>query len=490
MLWFSVFIPELSLQATLRGTLAQMNAVALVLAEGPANRSLVHAANEAASALEIVPGMPVASAQARAAELAILPREPDKERAALKQIAAWLAQFTPMVTLESQGVSLEVETSLRLFGGISALVERIRSGLKALGFHAAIGIAPVPRAAWLLARATHERASVRTCREKTLLAERLADLPLRYFDWPLDTMAALSALGLTRIRDVAAQPRAGLRRRLGKAMADDLDRALGALPDPREAYIAPEQFVSAIDLVFDTADAERLTRFAARLLAEMEGFLRTRGAAAEAITLEFKHGRDHSTPMRFGARTPLRAADDWLKLLRERLAAKPLDATVVAMTLRVESMATWSGESQSWLPTRAQQQEQWHALLDRFASRLGPSCVFRIESRNDHRPESAWSSTLHSDSNNGRRVGPHICDRTRPLMLLMQPKSLVTLGGAPQYRGALTLLAGPERIETGWWDGKPVARDYFVARNPQQEVCWVYRDYRFGRQWFLQGVFA
>jgi protein ImuB len=303
-------------------------------------------------------------------------------------------------------------------------------------------------------------------------------------------MAALSALGLARVCDLAVQPRAGLRRRLGDAVADDLDRALGNLPDPREAFVAPEPFASCIDLVFETADAERLARFAARLLAEMEGHLRARGAAAAAITLDFKHGRDHVTSMRFGSRTPLRAAEDWLKLLRERLAAKPLDATVVAMTLRAESTVAWSGETQSWLPTREKRQEQWHSLLDRFTSRLGPSCVFRIETKNDHRPESAWGSSQHGESGAAGRAASIGSDRTRPLMLLMQPKSLVILDGAPQYRGALTLLAGPERIETGWWDGKPVARDYFVAKNPLHEVCWVYRDYRFGRQWFLQGVFA
>lgn len=490
MLWCAVFIPELALQAALRGALAQMDAVPLVLAEGPSSRPLVHAANEAASALDISPGMPVASAQARSAALVILPREPDKEQAALRQIAGWLAQFTPMVTLESQGASLEVQASLRLFGGIGHLAQRIRTGLKSLGFHAAIGIAPVPRAAWLLARASHERMGVRMCREIPQLAERLADLPLRYFDWPLEVMASLSALGLGRVRDVLVQPRAGLRRRLGEAISNDIDRALGKSPDPREAYIPPEQFSTSIDLVFDTADAERLMRFAARLLAELEGFLRARGAAAEGISLLFRHGRAHETSMRFGSRTPLRAADSWIKLLRERLAAKPLEATVVAMTLTAESMVAWSGETQSWLPARAAQQEQWHTLLDRLASRLGPTCVFRIGVKNDHRPESAWGSTPHTEAAGTRRVESPIARPGRPLMLLMQPKSLVTLDGAPQYRGALTLLAGPERIETGWWDGKPVARDYFVARNPEHEVCWVYRDYRFGRQWFLHGVFA
>jgi protein ImuB len=52
------------------------------------------------------------------------------------------------------------------------------------------------------------------------------------------------------------------------------------------------------------------------------------------------------------------------------------------------------------------------------------------------------------------------------------------------------MLAGPERIEAGWWDEKPVSRDYFVARNPRGETLWVYRELSTPRQWYLHGVFA
>jgi protein ImuB len=60
----------------------------------------------------------------------------------------------------------------------------------------------------------------------------------------------------------------------------------------------------------------------------------------------------------------------------------------------------------------------------------------------------------------------------------------------------LSLLAGPERIESGWWDegeasGEGITgdqrRDYFVARNPQGEWLWVFRD---EAGWFLHGGFA
>ena len=52
------------------------------------------------------------------------------------------------------------------------------------------------------------------------------------------------------------------------------------------------------------------------------------------------------------------------------------------------------------------------------------------------------------------------------------------------------MIAGPERIQSGWWDNKPVDRDYFVARNPLGETCWVYRELDAARRWYLHGVFG
>ena len=55
------------------------------------------------------------------------------------------------------------------------------------------------------------------------------------------------------------------------------------------------------------------------------------------------------------------------------------------------------------------------------------------------------------------------------------------------------LRDGPERIESGWWDGADVRRDYFIAENPRGETVWIYRDHRYGTddgEWFLHGLFA
>ena len=59
-----------------------------------------------------------------------------------------------------------------------------------------------------------------------------------------------------------------------------------------------------------------------------------------------------------------------------------------------------------------------------------------------------------------------------------------------RQQGTLELLEGPERIETGWWDGDDVERDYFVARNPAGSLLWIYRERRVPAMWYLHGLFS
>src|SRR5947208_16859095 len=76
-----------------------------------------------------------------------LPRLPP---GTLEHVAAWACQFTPRVSLEPpQGLLLEVEGSLRLFGGLERLLERLREGLDAMELTGQLGVAPAARGgAW------------------------------------------------------------------------------------------------------------------------------------------------------------------------------------------------------------------------------------------------------------------------------------------------------------------------------------------------------
>jgi len=77
----------------------------------------------------------------------------------------------------------------------------------------------------------------------------------------------------------------------------------------------------------------------------------------------------------------------------------------------------------------------------------------------------------------------------RPLWLLPVPQPLAGLLDAQPW----VLREGPERIESGWWDGADVRRDYYVAESPAGELAWIFRDHRRGTddgEWFLHGLFA
>ena len=80
---------------------------------------------------------------------------------------------------------------------------------------------------------------------------------------------------------------------------------------------------------------------------------------------------------------------------------------------------------------------------------------------------------------------------TRPLWMLASPQPLRERDGVPLYeRAPLTLLAGPERIESGWWDGADVRRDYYVAHARAGLRLWIYRAREPGGGWWLHGVFG
>jgi hypothetical protein len=85
----------------------------------------------------------------------------------------------------------------------------------------------------------------------------------------------------------------------------------------------------------------------------------------------------------------------------------------------------------------------------------------------------------------------------RPLGVMVVPQLLDAIrdaaGRVRQLRHAgqdLTLVSGPERIESGWWDGGDMTRDYYIARAADGAQWWIYRECGALRRWFVHGCFA
>ena len=499
MLWLALELPSLPLQIVERAGVARE---ALVIAEGPGQRPLVACANAAAQAAGVREGQPVAAAKALAGSLRVVPRDGRAETETLERLAAWAGQFTPMAAVESQGIVLEVASSVRLFGGHARLAAAVRQGVRELGFRASLGVAPTPLAARLFARAATQGLRARGCLAAKDLEARLADLPLFLLDWPQKTLERLADLGILRVRDALALPAEGLARRFGPRIADSLARLVGRVADPRLPYVAPPRFRSRVELACEAEGVEALAFALKRMLVELEGALRGRGAGAQRIVLTLEHGRNARTPVVLEFASPEREADFILAIAREKLSRTALPGPTLALELAADALLERPSRAASWLPAEREQAIDRERLLERLAARLGRERVYGIALADDHRPERDWKKSESRGHAPFKARNPQVAEKslhqkwglsavsTRPVWLLKRPQRLIVQQGMPTLQGPLAIAAGPERIESGWWDGDEVRRDYYVASNARGEAFWIFREHRDPSAWYVHGVFA
>ncbi|ROR32363.1 Y-family DNA polymerase [Inmirania thermothiophila] len=482
MLWLSLHLPRLALEVAARGAGEEGP---LVVVEGEGGRGRVLARNRAAARTGIRPGMSLAAAWALAPGLLVRPRDPRAEADARRRLAAWCLQFTPRVSLETEAamVLLEIGGCLRIWGGLEGLLGRVRGGAAALGYRVRIGVAPTPAAAEALARLGTEPPVL----HRRLLPARLAPLPLGCLGLPEGAVAALRGLGVRDLRGCLRLPRDGLARRIGPAAVHHLDRLLGRAPDPRAPYEPPPAYHGEIELPAETADVEALRFALRRLLGELCGLLRGRALGVREIGLALCHREGEPTRLRVGLATPGRDPAHLEGVVRAHLHRLRLDRPVCALALGCTALEPLPERSGDLLAPPRRGDAGWPVLLDRLTARLGPGAVQVLGPAADHRPERAWrllppeAGPSEDDGEEARPRAP------RPLWLLPRPAALPA--GADRLPRGWRLRRGPERIESGWWDGGDIARDYYLAENGAGSRGWVFRDRRSGR-WYLHGLFA
>jgi protein ImuB len=276
-------------------------------------------------------------------------------------------------------------------------------------------------------------------------------------------------------------PREGLAQRFGQELPGQIDQACGKAPETREFFVPPARFEARLEMPSPVHQAEQALFAARRLLAQMEGFLAARQAGLRAFALELLHEDAPPTRIDVGLAGPGREAGHFVRLLRERLGALALRSPIEAIRLEAGAIEHLPQRSRPLFGERPGGEEGWLRLVERLQARLGSAAVHGLDTHEDHRPERAWVAVSpekeFSPARKNRDKNPNL---PRPLWLLDPPR--------PLAQGEFALLAGPERIETGWWDGAEALRDYFIARTGAASLAWVYRE-REGN-WFLHGYFA
>jgi protein ImuB len=515
MLWLGLHLPLLSLEAfeALLAPEQRSGPVALL------QDHRISAANAAAAQCGIKPGCKRATALALVPQLLFGQADAGRDAQALLAVARAALAFTPTVSLQPPStVLLEVQASLRCFGGPAALLQRLRERLAPLGHALQIASAPTALGAALLAR-WQGNASVAgsgSASHGGSLAALQAALDVAPV-WMLcadpEQAQAMHGMGLRTLAQLRQLPRSGLARRFGAGLLADLDRAYGSRPDPRASITLPPVFDSRLELFAHAETTEQVLQGAHVLLARLLAWAQAQHARVAAFTLVMLHetrlrGAPQApacTELEIALAEPSGDAAHLQLLLRERLANVSLAAPALELRLRCRHLRHGAPPTGELFPTRASEHEGLTRLIERLRARLGDSQVQRVMAVPDHRPERASVlQPLQAALPRAEAARQQLPDAQglakRPVWLLPQPLALPERHWQPLFEGRpLQLLSGPERIEAGWWDGELAARDYFIAQAADGALVWVYRV-RLSLSapaqdpanvgWFLQGRFG
>jgi protein ImuB len=407
--------------------------------------------------------------------------------ATLEKLATRAQRFTPRVSLVSpDGLLLEVKGSLHLFNGIEGLLRSFRSDCRMLGIESATALAPTPLAALVAARVGEPFIVT----NKAQLIGRLTAMPLAPLRWPEDVVQRLGRMGVRTIGQALRLPRAGFARRFGPEHLAELDRLTGRNADLRHHFQPRERFRRRRELTYEMESNEAILAALAPMLTDLGRFLEVRQVGITELECRLRHR--HAPPsvcvLRLAA--PQANVARLTELLGERLNALVLPEPVRSCELRsglpvlreLSSNPLWQPGEYGGATSGSESSQ----LVERLRARLGHEAVYGLQVLQGHRPERAWS--LCEPGAHSTKLIPPWTSFRRPLWLLPIPQQLEEIDGVPRRRGTLRFFGDVERIETGWWDGGEIGRDYYTAFDIYGVQLWIFRERADPHRWFLHGV--
>lgn len=506
---------------------------------------IVHG-DQNASRLGIHPGQTLADAKAIAPNLTTYHDNPAADRRQIESLALWADRFSPIVHIEGDDtLILDTTGCERLFHGEENLLRLAIEGLSNRGFSARGAVADTPGAAWALAHAHPNPAAIS---KPGQIAADLAPLPVWSLRVNEQVTKSLALVGVVTLASLFHLPRSSLASRFSEELLRRIDQALGNIPEVPNPYHPQPTLTSRIHFGAPTTRLDTLIEAVHRAL---DPFCRKLARQMLGVRQMFLTFYCPDVPAEQGTQTrtvtlpvdlsqPTRSQ----KHLRSLLAVTLDKLTLPAPT---DSLVLWAKETDpldDWqdelFNTDSSDGRELSNLLDRLATRLGPQTVVRPEPLSDHQPERAFQYVslvgereptsprpatraapraagfssrgrpqVHQapqTTDTPRRLKPaaqefdreNAVPNSRPLRLSPHPVEVAATAIVPDgppiafrlngTQHTVVDSVGPERIETGWWRGPHLKRDYYRVTTKKGQRFWLFRQ-RDTRQWFLHGWF-
>jgi protein ImuB len=434
-------------------------------------------------------------------------RDHKKEAKVLADLSAQLYQFTPYIQtyvcqhFPHAGLLLEVSTCLQLFSGITALLSNIINFLQSTVYLVDIGYAHTSQGAWLLSFGPVEIIGNET---PAVFCERLKKLPIQLLhDFPRE-VNALEKTGFKTLADITrqidAQKITSIKKRFGEkftqALCDifSIEQNLqqkNLFDIPLTVYKPEEFFSENLQFDYPISQNDQLYYPIEHLLQNLSHYLRKRQLACQHI--EWKLSDIYKNSFLLAVHSD--SAESHWELLYDltliQLDNRELPFEVDSITLSCRDASPAQNKSQLLSFNHNKQSRagirSFTITMAKLKARLGDAAIFKLSYRDAILPETSNAVIALNESPNQHLPDIHK-KALRPYWLLPSPLLVEERKQSLYWRGKLTLLAGPERIRSSWWE-TPKARDYFIAQRHDNVRLWIFLDLH-KKTWHVHGIFG
>ena len=489
MLWLALSYPQLALEV-FNSEYASSGQPVVVL-----EKNKIVLCNTTAKKLNILPNSSLATAQAIQEELIYFERDRLLEQKVLTSLAAELCALSSQVSMPFEGtILLEIGASIRLFGSVDVIEQKAIALSLAAGLEAVSGIAPTAQAALAFSYSNKNKLSDvhLTCSgiERTGITEK--------------TINQLSDMGIETLEELTSLPFKEIGKRLGKDILRYLNELTGKTQDIQKPVALKKHFVKEIYCLQPINNKSELYEHSNAplqlLLKELCHWLLINQLGCEMLIWEFEaygardcsgDGKNKETDKRaqmsISFSAPQQEITNLLKMTKLRLDQDLLPKEVITVRLKVNRLTSWQGDNHNLFGELISSEMENNndqkldtALLDEINARLGDGSCKGIQSISSITPEHSWKFLDHlivsaRHNKHTDELSPY---KKRPLWLTDPPRYVELKD--------ISLIAGPERIQSSWWS-QLIDRDYYIAKQKNGVECWVFKSPE--NRWYIHGYF-
>jgi protein ImuB len=369
---------------------------------------------------------------------------------------------------------------------------------------------------WLVGERDHGRAPTRCLtlfqqnQIQYLLVPQLpmGRFPVQALRLSKGILELLRQLGLDMVGQLQALPRDALRARFGELLLWRLDQLTGKVeealeqfqPAPRWEVRRAFEHPLASQEVIEQAALDLLRQLCEQLLQQQRGVIQ--------LEVDWDCGATGKAMLRMGTYRATAEFAHLGHLLQMHLMSQRLPGPLHAITLSSTSTAPLRAQQELLFEEmRDEQPKALAQMLDVLSCRLGGDRVVGVQLLAEPQIERSFryvSLTGKARQTLPRQPSPAALRHhtrgigQRPCRLLAPPVKLETIDPNPKsagstpptqfrYQGTIyhvTQWWGPERLETGWWRGPTVRRDYYRVEDDEGRRFWLYQNLRNGL-WFM-----